>query len=225
MVVVDDLHDVSPVSCCLTSPPTSSAQAEVNNFLKHWKEDIQPKLVALLSALSKTPLATAILSCQIFSYRPVLEKNVQFLQAEEACLLAGGLEEFHRHCHVDGIALDAIGGGPMGKVWENGDVQVVQYPSSLPISAYPMDRFPREALPLLGEVVFLPVYDGVVNSPTPGIVGVVECMLNRQVTVRLFFELLSCAPCMAMDLSLVFLTLLMSTACSTCCRQTWWWQR
>ena len=133
----------------------------------------------LLSALSKTPLAPAILSCQIFSYLPVLERGVQALQAEDACLMASrGLEQFHSRCHTEGIALDAIGGGPMGKVWENGDVQVVQYPDNLPTSVYPLDRFPGDLLGALGEVVYIPVYDGE-SGPTPGIVAVVECMLNR----------------------------------------------
>ena len=42
-----------------------------------------------------------------------------------------------------------------------------------------MDRFPKQALANLGEVVFLPVYDGRINSSTPGIVAVVECILQR----------------------------------------------
>jgi hypothetical protein len=156
---------------------------EVGGFLASWNAVIRPKFGPLLSALSKTPLASSILCCQIFSYLPVLERNVQALQAEDMCLLSGQeLEGFHRSCHLEGIALDAVGAGPMGKVWENGDVHVVQYPTNLSSTAYPMDRFPPEAMLSLGEVVFLPVYDGRPDSPTPGIVAVVECMLNKLTT-------------------------------------------
>ncbi len=164
-----------------SSTSSTASESELKDFLTCWKGEIQPKFISLLSALSKTALAPAILSCQIFSYLPVLERGVQALQAEDMCLMASqGLEQFHSRCHAEGIALDAIGGGPMGKVWENGDVQVVQYPSNLPTSVYPLDRFPGELLGTLGEVVYIPVYDGRIHgSPTPGIVAVVECMLHR----------------------------------------------
>jgi hypothetical protein len=162
------------------STSTSTSVSEVKGFLASWKARVQPKFVPLLSALSATPLASTILSCQIFSYLPVLERNVQALQAEDSCLLASrGLEQFHRRCHHEGIALGAIGGGPMGKVWQDGDVVIVQHPANLPMAVYPMDRFPREGLDGLGEVVYLPVYDGPSNSPCPGIVAVVEVMLDR----------------------------------------------
>ena len=171
----------SPSTSSPSSTSSTASDAELKDFLRCWKGEIQPKFATLLSTLSKTALAPAILSCQIFSYLPVLERGVQALQAEGMCLMASeGLEQFHSRCHTEGIALDAIGGGPMGQVWENGDVQVVQYPANLPSSVYPLDRFPGELLGTLGEVVYIPVYDGRIHgSPTPGIVGVVECMLNR----------------------------------------------
>lgn len=70
----------------------------------------------------------------------------------------------------------------MGKVWENGDVQVVQYPSNLPTNVYPMDRLPQDIIPCLGELVFLPVYDGQHGSPTQGIVAVIELIISRKAT-------------------------------------------
>lgn len=182
MVVDDSL--VSAAFCARSSSSTSSSasDAELKEFLASWKAGIQPKFIVLLEALSKTPLAPTILSCQIFSHLPVLERGVQALQAEDVCLLASqGLEQFHSRCHTEGIALDAI--GDMANVWENGDdVRVVQYAAHLPSSVYPLDRFPRELLCSLGELVYVPVYDGqesLHGSPTPGIVAVVECMLNR----------------------------------------------
>lgn len=94
-----------------------SPSPELNGFLVAWKTEIQPKFVPLLSALASTPLATAILSCQIFSYLPVLLRNEQKLQAEDMCLLAcSSLEEFHRQCFVDGVRLDLIGAGPMVRI-------------------------------------------------------------------------------------------------------------
>lgn len=103
------------------------------------------------------------------------------LQSESTCLLGTQvLDGFHQLCHKAGVALDLI--GPMGKVWENGDVQVVQYPANLPNNVYPMDRFPADAISLLGEIVFLPLYDSTPNSPTQGIVGVIELMLTKKAT-------------------------------------------
>lgn len=103
------------------------------------------------------------------------------LQSENTCLLGTQLlNEFHQDCHSAGIPLDLI--GPMGKVWENGDVQVVQYPANLPTNVYPMDRFPADAVSMLGEIVFLPLYDSQPNSSTQGIVGVIELMLTKKTT-------------------------------------------
>lgn len=111
----------------------------------------------------------------------MLREGKQKLQSENICLLgAQVLDEFHQQCFKDGISLDHV--GPMGKVWENGDVQVIQYPSNLPRNSYPMDRFPGDAIVHLGEIVFLPVYDGKPNSSTQGIVAVIELMLNRNAT-------------------------------------------
>jgi hypothetical protein len=108
----------------------------------------------------------------------VLTLGKQMLQSEDVCLLGTQtLDEFHKACHRDGIALDRV--GPMGKVWENGDVQVVQYASNLSKNAYPMDRLPMEAIAMIGEIVFLPVYDAAINSPTQGIVAVIELILSR----------------------------------------------
>lgn len=121
------------------------------------------------------------LSSQIYTYLPVLTQGKQTLQSEKTCLLGTRvLDEFHQDCHSSGIPLDLI--GPMGKVWENGDVQVVQYPANLPTNVYPMDRFPKDAVPMLGELVFLPLYDSHPNSSTKGIVGVIELMLNKNTT-------------------------------------------
>lgn len=116
---------------------------------------------------------------QIYTFLPVLTEGKQLLRAEKVCLLgSSALESFHATCHVSGVSLDAV--GPMGKVWEKGDVQVVQYPSNLPCNAYPMDRMPQQLVPSLGALVFLPMYDSQPGSPTQGIVAVIELILSRR---------------------------------------------
>lgn len=169
------------------APPTSDtgscsgSGSDLGSFLTSWKANIQPKFIPLLSALSQTDAARNLLLCQIYTYLPVLTQGKQTLQSENICLLGTRvLDEFHQDCHSSGIPLDLI--GPMGKVWENGDVQVVQYPANLPTNVYPMDRFPQNAVPVLGELVFLPLYDSKPNSSTQGIVGVIELMLNKNTT-------------------------------------------
>jgi len=122
----------------------------------------------------------AIYYSQIYTFLPVLMEGKQMLKAEDVCLLGSpSLEQFHQQCHTDGLPLNLV--GPMSKVWENGDVQVVQYPCNLPENVYPMDRMPKDIIPGdLGELVFLPVYDAEPGSSTQGILAVIELMIRRR---------------------------------------------
>lgn len=159
---------------------SSSQQDSQTQFLLRWKSIIQPKFVPLLSALSQTVAARSLLLSQIYTFLPVLMEGKQMLKAEDVCLLGStSLEQFHQECHADGLPLNLV--GPMSKVWENGDVQVVQYPSNLPENVYPMDRMPKDIIPGdLGELVFLPVYDTEPGSSTQGILAVIELMIRRR---------------------------------------------
>jgi hypothetical protein len=223
------------------APPTSDtgscsgSGSDLGSFLTSWKANIQPKFIPLLSALSQTDAARNLLLCQvcccsmfllasfnqlvtqslqIYTYLPVLTQGKQTLQSENICLLGTRvLDEFHQDCHSSGIPLDLI--GPMGKVWENGDVQVVQYPANLPTNVYPMDRFPQNAVPVLGELVFLPLYDSKPNSSTQGIVGVIELMLNKNTTdAMVVATMISTIATIMHDLGLSLST--PSTAPSSC---------
>lgn len=193
-----------PTSNACNTGSCSGSGSDLDTFLTSWKATIQPKFIPLLTALSRMEAARNLLLCQvcccvvvcsccqirciiqrirvqIYTYLPVLTQGKQTLQSESICLLGTrSLDEFHQSCHRSGIPLDLI--GPMGKVWENGDVQVVQYPENLPTNVYPMDRFPADAISILGEIVFLPLYDSQPNSSTQGIVGVIELMLNKKTT-------------------------------------------
>lgn len=82
---------------------------------------------------------------QIWTYLPVLTEGRQILKAEQLCLLGDPeLQQFHAGCAQEGVTVTQL--GPMGKVWESGAVQVVQYAESLSEDTHPRNRLPG-ALP------------------------------------------------------------------------------
>lgn len=182
---IDEVYPPASTPIAFTPPSefgakSSSEQNSQTQFLVRWKGIIQPKFVPLLSTLSQKVAARSLLLSQIYTFLPVLMEGKQMLKAEDVCLLGStSLEQFHQQCHADGLPLNLV--GPMSKVWENGDVQVVQYPSNLPENVYPMDRMPKDIiLEDLGELVFLPVYDAEPDSSTKGILAVIELMIRRR---------------------------------------------
>jgi hypothetical protein len=89
---------------------------------------------------------------------PVLTEGRQLLKAEQLCLLGDvALQPFHAGCVEQGVTVGQL--GPMGKVWENGAVQVVQYAESLPEDTHPRNRLPGGLSRRIGECIYAPVYD------------------------------------------------------------------
>ena len=66
--------------------------------------------------------------------------------------------------------------GPMGKVWESGAVQVVQFADSLPGDVHPRARLPGELAGRIGEAIYLPVYDrSGQGAPAPALALLLGC--------------------------------------------------
>lgn len=81
----------------------------------------------------------------------------------------------------------------MGKVWESGVVQVVQQADNLPTDSHPVDRLPGPVARVIGEIVYLPVYDAIPGSATQGVVAAVELMTHPQGTdVMVVANTISC---------------------------------
>lgn len=122
----------------------------------------------------------------------MLTEGKQLLKAEAVCLLGNpSLQEFHQQCVADGVPLTHL--GPMGKVWESGVVQVVQNAVNLSAEVHPLNRLPAKDS-VVGEVVYLPVYDAMPGSTTQGVVAAVELMMNsRSLDVMVVANIISAA--------------------------------
>lgn len=74
---------------------------------------------------------------QVWTYIPVLLEGRQVLKAEAAALVGDpALAPFHATCAQQGCAVAAL--GPMGKVWEQGVIKVIQSPANLAPEAHPL---------------------------------------------------------------------------------------
>jgi hypothetical protein len=85
------------------------------------------------------------------------------------------MPSFACSCH-EGVLLTQL--GPMGKVWENGVVQVVQNADNLSTQSHPCNRLGGGLARHIGEIVYVPVYDATPGSAAKGVVAVVELMMS-----------------------------------------------
>uniref|UniRef100_A0A1D2A7P9 Uncharacterized protein n=1 Tax=Auxenochlorella protothecoides TaxID=3075 RepID=A0A1D2A7P9_AUXPR len=85
------------------------------------------------------------------------------------------LIDFQMQCRNTGVQLGFL--GPMGKVWENGSVQVVQGADSLPSECHPRDRLKGALLESIAEIIYIPIYD-TAATVSGGVLAVLELMVS-----------------------------------------------
>lgn len=147
-------------------------------FITNWQLVLGPKLTQLLELLGKQNVAANLALAQVWTYIPVLLEGRQVLKAEAASALLGdpALAPFHLACVTQGCAVSTL--GPMGKVWEQGVVKVIQSPSELQLDSHPLKLLAVSGLQeLVGEVVYIPVYEPG-SRVSGGVVAVVELIFR-----------------------------------------------
>ncbi|PSC72553.1 ALG-2 interacting isoform B [Micractinium conductrix] len=145
-------------------------------FLQSWRSQIAPRLTQLLTLLAGQEVARNLAVAQVWTYLPVLTEGRQVLKAEQLCLLGDAqLQGFHEGCAAEGVTVNQL--GPMGKVWENGAVQVVQCAQSLSSEMHPCNRLPGPLSACIEECIYLPVYDRT-GQVSQGVLAVIELLVR-----------------------------------------------
>lgn len=101
------------------------------------------------------------------------------LRAEADCILNEDvLRRFHVACVSCGVQLCKM--GPMRKVWEDGAVHVVQDAINLAPSCHPMNYLDGESNGVIGEIIYIPVFDVRPGTIMQGVLAVIELMVHNQ---------------------------------------------